>query len=222
MVASPNNPTGAIVSRDHLLALCAAAPHAVVFVDEAYFHFHGETTLPDISRIPNLIVARTFSKAYGLANLRIGMLAGNPQLLGYIRKVSSPYNVNGVALDVLPFALEDRDYLNWYITKSTPAATASSKLSPNSASASGRATPTSSSSRSALATRNSSAACAIEASSSATAPPTPAATATSASPSASKTTSPAASKLYAKPSRRCSGKDHSSHRSWQSRVRTAG
>ncbi len=117
MVASPNNPTGAIVSRAHLLAICAAAPHAVVFVDEAYFHFHGETTLPDVGTVPNLIVGRTFSKAYGLANLRIGMLAGNPQLLGYIRKVSSPYNVNGVALDVLPFALEDRDYLDWYITE---------------------------------------------------------------------------------------------------------
>lgn len=117
MVASPNNPTGAVVSRAHLLDLCAAAPHAVVFVDEAYFHFHGETTLPDVRLVPNLIVGRTFSKAYGLANLRIGMLAGNPHLLAYVRKVSSPYNVNGVALDVLPFALEDRDYLNWYITE---------------------------------------------------------------------------------------------------------
>jgi histidinol-phosphate aminotransferase len=117
MVASPNNPTGAIVSRAHLLDLCAAAPHAVVFVDEAYFHFHGETTLPDIGRVPNLIVGRTFSKAYGLANLRIGMLAGNAQLLAYVRKVSSPYNVNGIALDVLPAALEDADYLAWYIAE---------------------------------------------------------------------------------------------------------
>ena len=117
MVASPNKPTGAIVSRDHLLELCRAAPHAVVFVDEAYFHFHGETALSAIAPVPTLIVGRPVSKAYGLANLRIGMLAGNPQLLGYVRKVSSPYNVNGVALDVLPFALEDRDYLNWYIAE---------------------------------------------------------------------------------------------------------
>lgn len=117
MIASPNNPTGAVVSRDHLLELCAAAPHAVVFVDEAYFHFHGETTIGDVGRVRNLIVGRTFSKAYGLANLRIGMLAGDKQLLGYVRKVSSPYNVNGVALDVLPAALADREYLEWYIAQ---------------------------------------------------------------------------------------------------------
>jgi histidinol-phosphate aminotransferase len=114
IVASPNNPTGTIVPREQLLAIAAAAPHAVLMVDEAYFHFHGETTLGDISEIPNLIVARTFSKAYGLANLRLGMLAGSADLLRYIRKVSSPYNVNGVALACLPAALEDEAYLRWY------------------------------------------------------------------------------------------------------------
>ncbi len=114
MVASPNNPTGAVVSREHLLGICAAAPQAVVMVDEAYFHFFGETVMEDVERVPNLIVARTFSKAYGLANLRIGMLAGNAELMKYVRKVSSPYNVNGVALDCLPVALADDAYVQWY------------------------------------------------------------------------------------------------------------
>ena len=117
MVASPNNPTGATVSREQLLAIAAAAPQAVLMVDEAYFHFHGETTLGDVSSVPNLIVARTFSKAYGLASLRIGMLAGDARLIGYVRKVSSPYNVNGVALAVLPEALADDAYLNWYVAQ---------------------------------------------------------------------------------------------------------
>ena len=115
MVASPNNPTGATISRDQLLAICAAAPHAVVMVDEAYYHFFGETLLPDIGKVPNLVVARTFSKAYGLAYLRMGMLAGPADLMKYARKVSSPYNVNGIALDCLPVALADEDYLQWYI-----------------------------------------------------------------------------------------------------------
>ena len=84
-------------------------------VDEAYFHFHGETTMGDVGRVPNLIVARTFSKAYGLANLRLGMLTGDSRLMGYIRKVSSPYNVNGVALDCLMAAVEDEAYLAWYV-----------------------------------------------------------------------------------------------------------
>jgi histidinol-phosphate aminotransferase len=115
IVASPNNPTGAVVSRGHLLAIAKAAPQAVMMVDEAYYHFYGESVMEDLATVPNLIVARTFSKAYGLANLRIGMLAGNAALLKYLKKVSSPYNVNGVALDCLPDALADEEYLAWYI-----------------------------------------------------------------------------------------------------------
>ncbi|WP_353068122.1 histidinol-phosphate transaminase [Tunturibacter empetritectus] len=114
IVASPNNPTGAAVSRGNLLAIAAAAPQAVVMVDEAYYHFHGESTMEDLVTVPNLIVARTFSKAYGLANLRVGMLAGNAELLKSVRKVSSPYNVNGVALACLPAAIADEGYLSWY------------------------------------------------------------------------------------------------------------
>ncbi len=117
MIATPNNPTGQIVSREQVLAICAAAPQAVVMADEAYFHFHGETTMGDVPAVPNLIVGRTFSKAYGLANLRLGMLAGDARLIGYVRKVASPYNVNGVALAVLPEALADEKYLAWYVAQ---------------------------------------------------------------------------------------------------------
>jgi histidinol-phosphate aminotransferase len=114
IVASPNNPTGAVVGREHLLAIAAAAPQAVLMVDEAYYHFDGASVMDDLATVPNMVVARTFSKAYGLANLRIGMLAGNVELLKYVRKVSSPYNVNGVALDCLPVALADEEYVAWY------------------------------------------------------------------------------------------------------------
>ena len=114
IVASPNNPTGAVVSRECLLAIAAAAPQAVLMVDEAYYHFDGASVMDDLATAPNMVVARTFSKAYGLANLRIGMLAGNPELLKYVRKVSSPYNVNGAALDCLPMALADEEYVAWY------------------------------------------------------------------------------------------------------------
>jgi histidinol-phosphate aminotransferase len=115
LIATPNNPTGQIVSRAQMLQICNAAPQAVVLADEAYFHFHGETTLDDVPAVPNLIVGRTFSKAYGLANLRLGMLAGDARLIGYVRKVASPYNVNGIALAVLPEALADEAYLAWYV-----------------------------------------------------------------------------------------------------------
>ncbi|WP_158794648.1 histidinol-phosphate transaminase [Granulicella sp. L60] len=115
IVASPNNPTGAIVDREHLLAIAAAAPQAVLMVDEAYYHFDGTSIMGDLALVPNLVIARTFSKAYGLANLRIGMLAGNADLLKYVRKVCSPYNVNGVALSCLPAAITDETYLSWYV-----------------------------------------------------------------------------------------------------------
>jgi histidinol-phosphate aminotransferase len=114
VLCSPNNPTGAVVSREYVLEVCAAAPQAVVMVDEAYFHFHGDTVFGDIGKVPNLVVARTFSKAYGMASLRIGLLAGAAPLMKHVRKVSSPYNVNGVALDCLPVALADDPYVQWY------------------------------------------------------------------------------------------------------------
>jgi histidinol-phosphate aminotransferase len=117
MVASPCNPTGQTVAREDLLAICAAAPHAVVMVDEAYFHFHGETMMDEAAKLPNLIVARTFSKAYGLASLRCGLLAGDARLITALRKVSSPYNVNGIALAVLPEALADTAYIDWYVAE---------------------------------------------------------------------------------------------------------
>jgi len=114
LLSSPNNPTGAIIPRAQVLAICAAAPQAVVLMDEAYFHFHGETAIADIATTPNLLIARTFSKAYGLANLRIGVMLAQAELMKPLRKVVSPYNVNGIALDCLPVALADEEYLQWY------------------------------------------------------------------------------------------------------------
>jgi len=116
-IASPNNPTGTVATRDQLLQIANAAPDAAVLVDEAYFEFHGDTVLFDVKAISNLFVARTFSKAYGLAGLRIGILAGPPEQMPMVRRVSSPYSVNAVALAVLPTALSDSAYLSSYVTQ---------------------------------------------------------------------------------------------------------
>lgn len=114
-VASPNNPTGTLVPRQDLLKLVDAAPQSAVLVDEAYHEFCGETVLGSVSRFPNLFVTRTFSKAYGLAGLRIGVLCGNESQMVLVRKVSSPYNVNGIALACLPAALADRAFVESYV-----------------------------------------------------------------------------------------------------------
>jgi len=111
MIASPNNPTGAVVESSFLLELAMSAPQAALLVDEAYYHFHGESVLNKTPAVTNLLVARTFSKAYGLAGLRIGLLAGHPDAMRFIRKVSSPYNVNSIALTCLPAALADEEYI---------------------------------------------------------------------------------------------------------------
>jgi histidinol-phosphate aminotransferase len=116
-VANPNNPTGASVARDVLVGIARAAPRVALLVDEAYFEFHGETLMDEVGQIQNLFVARTFSKAYGLAGLRIGILAGEARQMEMVRRVASPYSVNAAALEVLPEALRDQEYVARYVAQ---------------------------------------------------------------------------------------------------------
>ena len=116
-IANPNSPSGSVATRAQLLEIAARAPQAVLLVDEAYFHFHGETVMDLVGTVPNLMVARTFSKAYGLAGLRLGALVGPVELMRWVRRVLSPYSVNSLALACLPPALEDGAYLDWYVSE---------------------------------------------------------------------------------------------------------
>jgi histidinol-phosphate aminotransferase len=116
-LANPNNPTGTAVPCGVLSRVARAAPHAAVLVDEAYFEFYGETILHRAAQPENLFVARTFSKAYGLAGLRIGILAGDAAQIAMVSRVASPYNVNAVALAVLPEALRDQEYVEQYVSE---------------------------------------------------------------------------------------------------------
>ena len=114
-IASPNSPTGTVASRQQILQVLHSAPQAVVLVDEAYYHFCGQTVMDLVGQEPNLVVARTFSKAYGLAGLRLGMLAAPVGMQQWLRTVISPYSVNSLALACLPAALDDEQYLEWYV-----------------------------------------------------------------------------------------------------------
>jgi histidinol-phosphate aminotransferase len=114
-IANPNSPSGSAATRAQILEIAQRAPQALVLVDEAYFHFHGETIADLIGAVPNLMMARTFSKAYGLAGLRLGLLAGTAESMRWVRRVLSPYSVNSLALACLPPALEDTAYLDWYV-----------------------------------------------------------------------------------------------------------
>ena len=116
-VANPNNPTGAFVPLADLRRLVNAAPDAALLVDEAYFEFCGETIVPGWRDFQNLFVTRTFSKAYGIAGLRIGVLMGHRDQMQLLRRASSPYNLNAVALASLPEAVADQEYVQDYVAQ---------------------------------------------------------------------------------------------------------
>jgi histidinol-phosphate aminotransferase len=111
---TPNNPTGQLIPIADLRRIAEAAAAAVVLVDEAYIEFGGETFIPELSRHPNVLVGRTFSKAYGLAGMRVGILIGQPAALEPVRAVTLPFNINAVAIAATLAALEDRDFLPRY------------------------------------------------------------------------------------------------------------
>jgi len=111
---TPNNPTGQLIPTADLARIAEAAPEAVVLVDEAYIEFGGTTFLPELPRFRNVLVGRTFSKAYGLAGLRVGVVIGHPDVLTPVRAVTLPFNINGVALAALDAALGDAEFLPRY------------------------------------------------------------------------------------------------------------
>ena len=117
-ITSPNNPTGVRVGLEEIDRVAAAVPDgALVFVDEAYHDFCGDTALPLLADRSNLIVGRTFAKALGLAALRAGCLVAQPATLAPLRRVVPPYSLNVCAAAALPAALADRTRLAWYLAE---------------------------------------------------------------------------------------------------------
>jgi histidinol-phosphate aminotransferase len=95
----------------------ALPPGGIVFVDEACHEFCGQTFIPELSRFPNVVVGRTFSKAFGLAGIRIGAVTGHPDALEPIRLAVPVYSVNIAAVAAVQAALEDRAHLQNYLAE---------------------------------------------------------------------------------------------------------
>ena len=115
-MTNPNNPTGVSVPFDAIRTVAQRVPkEAIVFVDEAYAEFAGRSFIPELPAFPNVIVGRTFSKAFGLAAIRIGALIGAPEVLDPIRYAVPVYSVNIAAVVALQAALTDREYLDDYL-----------------------------------------------------------------------------------------------------------
>jgi len=115
-LANPNNPTGTWFGPQALEDFLAAVPPSVLVVlDEAYIEYAVGGDLPDgldyLARYPNLLVSRTFSKAYGLAALRVGYSLSSATIADVLNRVRQPFNVNSLALAAACAALTDTEYL---------------------------------------------------------------------------------------------------------------
>ena len=116
-VANPNNPTGTWLDGSRLKDFVASLPpHVICVVDEAYTEYAESGTLGDAStwlnECPNLVVTRTFSKAYGLAGLRVGYALSNPGVADLLNRVRPAFNVNSLALAAARAALDDQDFID--------------------------------------------------------------------------------------------------------------
>jgi histidinol-phosphate aminotransferase len=110
IVCSPNNPTGSFLEPEDVASLCAQNDGLVV-VDEAYHEFAGRSVVPLLADHPNLVVLRTFSKAMGMAGLRVGYLLASPEIVREVNKARLPYNLNFFSQAAALAALDDADHL---------------------------------------------------------------------------------------------------------------
>jgi histidinol-phosphate aminotransferase len=118
-LTDPNNPTGLPIPAGAVETIAAAAPDAIVLVDEAYAEFSGRTLIGDLlDRRRNVVIGRTFAKAHGLAALRVGALIAHRDTLDTLRPLLPPYSLNICAIRALGAALSDRAYLDWYVSES--------------------------------------------------------------------------------------------------------
>jgi len=114
-LANPNNPTGTLVDKAAILKILKAAPHTAVVLDEAYADFSGVTGVRWIRRHPNLFIAKTFSKAAGLAGLRLGAVIAQRDSLALVRRALPPFPVNAAALAASVGAVLERRAIERYI-----------------------------------------------------------------------------------------------------------
>ncbi len=116
-LCSPNNPTGNILNKKDILHLCKSY-NAIIIVDEAYIDFAESSTLAEeVKNYPNLIVMRTFSKAWGLAGIRLGYCIANEEIINLLFKIKAPYNINSLTTYALTKAVRKEKVKESYVKK---------------------------------------------------------------------------------------------------------
>ncbi len=116
-LVSPNNPTGVVWEEEDISRLCMKHPHVLFVVDEAYYEFCGRSVIQLTQTYSNLAVTRTFSKAFGLAALRVGYVAAHPQVCDHLWRLHNPKSVNSMAQVGACAALSDLEWLDTYVTE---------------------------------------------------------------------------------------------------------
>lgn len=114
-VCNPNNPTGTLLQMETIERILQAATHSAVVLDEAYAEFSGLTVIPLINKYPQLFVVRTFSKAAGLAGLRLGAVVACAESLSILRRATAPFPVNVAALAAAEAAVGDPKTMKLYV-----------------------------------------------------------------------------------------------------------
>jgi histidinol-phosphate aminotransferase len=115
-IANPNNPTGTLLTTAEIRKVLAAATNTAVVLDEAYVDFSGMTVVPWVGKYPQLFITRTFSKAAGLASLRLGAAIACRESLGILRAAIAPFPVNVPALVAAVAAVSDRKAIRSWVT----------------------------------------------------------------------------------------------------------
>ncbi len=115
-LCSPNNPTGNLINKKDILKLCSSF-NSIVIVDEAYMDFAGDNSLVDeVKNYKNLVVLRTFSKAWGLAGIRLGFCVADNLIIDYLFKVKTPYNINSLTRFALLKAIGNKKLKDEFVT----------------------------------------------------------------------------------------------------------
>ncbi len=117
-VVSPNNPTGSVITEEQLLKLANQNPEVTFIVDLAYTEFAGVDLTPIALELPNAIVVKTFSKAWGMAGLRVGYAIAHPETIERLRAVGNPYSVTGLSAAIVCKQLSGQsDWMNRYVER---------------------------------------------------------------------------------------------------------
>ena len=115
VVCNPNNPTGTVVSIKEIEAMVRNAPDSIFMIDEAYFEFSRVSAVLLLNKFSNIVIVRTFSKAFGLASLRIGYVIASEHHIEEMTKVRGPYAVNMAAHIAASAALDDTENMEMYV-----------------------------------------------------------------------------------------------------------